>query len=301
MFFDTYVYHDEDTNVYLNQYPDTYTEIYHELPVSPLNKPYLHLMERRVSNQTELDLLLTKVDALNHVKCILAILHNMLTTYQRLLLMSQQYETILLQARGLQAKMSSHDTRCCIPLEDPLMYFLSSNVTKLLILLDTRASCSITPTISDFMERLAKSRLGHADLQRVQALLRQPHQPRGSDARGELVAKRVIIPSDKKGASSCKLPKCKAGQYAKQKRTAPVNPKHPDSDYEEGSLTNGQLEPGAQVSCDQYMSATLGRLSHTFGKEDKQHQLVGGTIFVDHTTNYIFYQHQANLTVATSL
>ena len=44
------------------------------------------------------------------------------------------------------------------------------------------------------------------------------------------------------------------------------------------------------------MSTTLGRQAHTFGKELDNKKLVGGTIFVDHATNFIFHNHQINLT-----
>jgi hypothetical protein len=49
------------------------------------------------------------------------------------------------------------------------------------------------------------------------------------------------------------------------------------------------------------MSSTLGRLSHTKGKEDKASQFVGGTLFVDFATNYIFNNHQVNLTAAATV
>ena len=142
-------------------------------------------------------------------------------------------------------------------------------------------------------------RLGHPDFQRVQALLGSPIQLKGSSERGEVLSS-IITPS-LKGASSCKAPRCEACQYAKQKRTTPLNPKHPSSDYKEGALTSNQLQPGDRVSCDQYMSTTLGRLPHTQGKEDKARQLVGGTMFVDHATNYIYHCHQINLTAAESV
>ena len=141
-------------------------------------------------------------------------------------------------------------------------------------------------------------RLGHADLQRVQTLLRKPHSPRGSHDKGHL-HERIIIPTDN-GASSCKLPKCEACQYAKQKRTTPLNPKQ-QTEFREGLLSAGDVSPGDRISCDQYMSTTLGRLAHTLGKEDKAHQLVGGTMFIDHATNFIFHRHQVNLTSAESI
>jgi hypothetical protein len=49
------------------------------------------------------------------------------------------------------------------------------------------------------------------------------------------------------------------------------------------------------------MSLTLGRLAHTRGKEDKVNQYVGGTLFVDFATNYIFHQHQVSLTAAATV
>ena len=142
-------------------------------------------------------------------------------------------------------------------------------------------------------------RLGHTDFQRVQSLLRKPHTPRGAIDHGHLHS-RFIVPTHNE-ASSCQPPKCEACQYAKQKRTTPLNPKHKDADYREGMLSIGKTDPGDCISCDQYMSTTLGRLSHTLGKEDKSRQLVGGTMFVDHATNFIFHRHQANLTSAESI
>ena len=49
------------------------------------------------------------------------------------------------------------------------------------------------------------------------------------------------------------------------------------------------------------MSPTEGRLIYTRGKESSMKQLCGGTIFVDHATNYIFNNHQSNLTAATTV
>ena len=48
------------------------------------------------------------------------------------------------------------------------------------------------------------------------------------------------------------------------------------------------------------MSPTKGCLIHTRGKESSRKQLCGGTIFVDHSTNFIFNNRKVNLTnVAT--
>lgn len=142
-------------------------------------------------------------------------------------------------------------------------------------------------------------RLGHANFQRIQSLLSPPSQTKGAQSCGELPL--LLVTPSLKGTSNCKPPRCEACQYAKQKRTTPLNIKHPSPDVEEGALTRNQLRPGDRASCDQYISTTLGRLSHTQGKEAKSSQLVGGTMFVNHATNFIFHRHQVNLTAAESV
>ena len=49
------------------------------------------------------------------------------------------------------------------------------------------------------------------------------------------------------------------------------------------------------------MSTTLGRQPNTFGKEHSNKRLVGGTIFVDHATNFTFHNHQINLTATDTV
>ena len=139
----------------------------------------------------------------------------------------------------------------------------------------------------------------HADMQRVQMLLSKPHTPKGSSDRGDLPL-RFVVPKSQ-GASSCAPPKCKACQYSKQHRMTPTNPKHASSIYEEGALSQENLNSGDKVSCAQYMCSTLGRLAHTHGKEGKAHKLVGGTVFVDHSSNFVFHHHQVNLTAMSSV
>ena len=55
------------------------------------------------------------------------------------------------------------------------------------------------------------------------------------------------------------------------------------------------------VSCDQYQSTTRGRLQHTRGKERDSQKLVGGTIFVDHATKFVFTNHQTQLTATATV
>ena len=81
----------------------------------------------------------------------------------------------------------------------------------------------------------------------------------------------------------------------------PINPKCLDASYQEGLLSINSLQPGDWISCDKYMSTILGRLPHTLGKKDKLRQLVGGTMFIDHATNFILHCHQPNLTSTASI
>jgi hypothetical protein len=49
------------------------------------------------------------------------------------------------------------------------------------------------------------------------------------------------------------------------------------------------------VSTDQYVSKVLGRLPHTRGKESEKERFVGGTIFIDEASSFVFAQHQVSL------
>jgi hypothetical protein len=141
-------------------------------------------------------------------------------------------------------------------------------------------------------------RLGHADFQRILSILAKPDSLRGSEERGEL-HRRKIHPNTK--VSSALIPKCIACSVAKMKRTTPDSTLTIKNKDREGVILQNTLFPGEKLSCDHYMSSTLGRLSHTKGKEDKASQFVGGTLFVDFATNYIFNDHQVNLTAAATV
>jgi hypothetical protein len=121
---------------------------------------------------------------------------------------------------------------------------------------------------------------------------------RGSEERGEL-HRRKIHPSTK--VSNALIPKCIACSVAKLKRTTPDSTPTIKNKDREGIILQNTLSPGKKLSCDHYMSSTLGRLSHIKGKEDKASQFVGGTLFVDFATNYIFNNHQVNLTAAATV
>ena len=69
----------------------------------------------------------------------------------------------------------------------------------------------------------------------------------------------------------------------------------------DGSLKAQHLYPGEMVSTDQYVSKETGRLPHTRGKESESERFVGGTIYVDEATGFVFAQHQISLGTAETI
>jgi hypothetical protein len=139
----------------------------------------------------------------------------------------------------------------------------------------------------------------HCDLNRVRMILSKPRQPKLLAGTGETIP-HMVVPTET-GTSTCEKFCCTACLYAKQKRRTANSSVEIKHEALEGALTKNDLFPGDVVSCDQYMSPSKGRLIHTRGKEASSNQYVGGTIFIDHATNYLFTNHQINLTAETTV
>jgi len=60
-------------------------------------------------------------------------------------------------------------------------------------------------------------------------------------------------------------------------------------------LKSNHLQPGDKTSIDQYLSTVPGQIEHTKGKELKKDKYVGGTIFVDHASSFIYVHNQVTL------
>jgi hypothetical protein len=178
-------------------------------------------------------------------------------------------------------------------LSNQLSIFQSTALDKSLLSQD---NINLSPGSKELL--LWHCRLGHADFQRILSILAKPEASRGAEEKGEL-ARRMIHPSTK--VSNALIPKCIACSIAKQKKNTPDSTFTIKNKSNEGAILQNKLYPGEKVSCDHYMSSTLGRLPHTRGKEDKANQYVGGTLFVDFATNYIFHHHQVNLTAAATV
>jgi hypothetical protein len=137
-------------------------------------------------------------------------------------------------------------------------------------------------------------RLGHANFSWIQRLASTPRtSPEGKGM--------PILRTKTPTVSSCPAPLCAACQMGKQTRTNPEVKVSTPIPEKEMSLKRGKLAPGAMVSIDQYTSTMPGRLPHTKGKEPKKDKYVGGTLFVDHATAYIYLRHQVSLRVGETL
>ena len=178
-------------------------------------------------------------------------------------------------------------------LTDQLSVYQTTILDKCLLRQD---NINLSPSSKELL--LWHCRLGHAEFQRILSILAKPEGSRGTEEKGELV-RRKIHPVTK--VSNALIPKCIACSVAKLKRTTPDSNITLKNEDREGVILQNKLFPGEKISCDHYMSSTLGRLAHTRGKEDKATQFVGGTLFVDFATNYIFHHHQVNLTAAATV
>ena len=90
-------------------------------------------------------------------------------------------------------------------------------------------------------------------------------------------------------------PKCAACMFAKQTvRSAPGSVSHVVKDRA-GVLRAGNLHPGAEVSVDHFISSLRGRLFTGYNKGGDASRLIGGCIFVDHSSSYIHVEFQSSL------
>lgn len=95
------------------------------------------------------------IDVLKQQRAIQAAITIISTTYQHLHQSDPQYQHILLQARSLKAQIFHYDRQAHIPLKEPLVY-LSSVTSELPVIINTGASCSLTPCASDFTSKLER-------------------------------------------------------------------------------------------------------------------------------------------------
>lgn len=130
-------------------------------------------------------------------------------------------------------------------------------------------------------------------------ILAKLQQQKDSLSCGE-IERQMVVPTIS-SASTCTKYWCTAYLFAKVKKKSIESSVISNIAEVEGTLINKDAQPGDKVSCEQYISPTKGGLIHTWCKESSMKQLCGGTIFVNHATNYIFNNHQVKLTATITV
>jgi len=131
---------------------------------------------------------------------------------------------------------------------------------------------------------LLHQKLGHVNFGWIQRLCAKP---RDTSLKPVLLTKNNYV-------STVSTPICAACQMGKQSKKKPATDRVGKS--KPMILKRSDLQPGDTVSMDQYVAGkTLGRLPHTKGKESRNQKYVGGTIFTDHSSQFVFIRHQASL------
>jgi Reverse transcriptase (RNA-dependent DNA polymerase) len=142
---------------------------------------------------------------------------------------------------------------------------------------------NLTPSQKELLKWHFK--LGHASLPAVQALLK-----------GGRLAQSESQTNLHRQVGRCILPKCASCQIGKARRqSSPGTIRHVDPAHD-GTLKSGNLLPGARVSVDHFICSTKGRLYTSRAKTLPHHMYLGGAIFVDHASKFIWVEHQVGTT-----
>ena len=119
---------------------------------------------------------------------------------------------------------------------------------------------------------------------------------RDSDGRER---ERPFLDTSTETAHKCPRPQCPACHLSKAHRRTP-DTRRVES-LREMTLRSSHLTPGACISCDQWKSQTLGRRPETYGKEADSHRFVGGSLFYDHATQFVYHNPQVSMRVGETL
>jgi hypothetical protein len=133
-------------------------------------------------------------------------------------------------------------------------------------------------------------RLGHVNFQQLQSL----YTTSGAKCFGS-ACPEPCLPLPHPQAASCQAPMCTACQLAKARRQN-VTVKRTTAP-KELLLSEDIVHPGQVISVDQYESSVLGRIPSTRGRDTSLSSTssLGGTIFVDHSSGFVFLHHQSSL------
>ena len=164
------------------------------------------------------------------------------------------------------------------------------------------ANTNLSPAQKELL--LWHHRLSHAGISTIHNLMRVRRTPpvRSSAdlvplCRGNLLPCKFKPPSS---ASENLL--CAACEIAKAKRRRPLVRSVGGQPVELlSSLKAGHTNPGDCFSCDHYISPTPGRVVSHSGHSSTRHGFMGGTIWVDHASQWIFHSPQHSLNAADTI
>jgi len=235
------------------------------------------------------------------------------TYFQELAAQGQRYGYLRMDSKLVTMEISSGDVltfpyqcNCNLPFMLPSLGDSHTEV-GLEALSDIDISLCFTTVVDETNQNLTPSqrellqlhqRLGHCKMRRIQHLCGKPSDP--SLQVSQLKTKNP-------GVSTCTPPICAACQFSKS-RKRPVRQRlhrnlRPPSNHqrqlhptqETDPVDIDHLQPGTVVSTDQFHSTVRGRNRHTSGRERNTEKFVGGTIFVDQASGFIYAKPQITL------
>ena len=103
------------------------------------------------------------------------------------------------------------------------------------------------------------------------------------------------------GTSSCTPPKCPACLLSKATARAPPNSTLSKRPQQAMKIRRKDMLPGKRVSIDNFDSRIPGRRPETQGKEAPQDKFVGGSLFVDHFSGFMWVHFQTSLSAAQAI
>ena len=137
-------------------------------------------------------------------------------------------------------------------------------------------------------------RTAHANMGWVQRLMENDKEDQGSSS-------PPLIKTRCRGTWKCEHPKCAACILAKQHKTSAGSQTVSNKQERENAIRRKAQKAGDQVSGDQFVCKSPGRLPNTFGKEPPSERYHGGTLWVDHFSQYIHIACQVSLRAGETL
>ena len=147
-------------------------------------------------------------------------------------------------------------------------------------------------------------RLSHANISAIHNLARQKSRTKKVANENELVALRdgPLLPCTHNVPNAvCDNLICAACAISKATRRKPSIRATGGAVLREKVLKENDLRPGDRISCDHYISPVPGRAIAASGHSSTRNGYVGGTIYVDHASGYIFHRPQKSLTAADTI